>query len=269
MTIHVGFLLGRAPGPASVMGEILEHLRVHEVEASLHVLADDRLIPDELFGADVVALRGLDPAALDIASALERSDVRCCNTVSSTRTARDKRSAHRALSAAGLPVPQTFLAGSWREVADRAAERAVVVKAVDGSRGSGVFMTEGHGAQATPPFAPPYLVQERVHHDGFDRKLYVVGERVAGILRRWPPRSLKEKLGTRFLPGLRLRGLVLSAASALGLEICGIDVVEGATGPAIVDINAFPGFKGVPQAATWIADHLVETAQREDRQCVS
>jgi ribosomal protein S6--L-glutamate ligase len=267
MTIHVGFLLGREPGANSVMGKIQERLRLHEVESSLHVLADDRLIPHELLGADVVGLRALDLEALKAASALERAGVRCCNTVSSTRVARDKRKAHRALSSAGLPVPQMFVAESWREVTARAAKDGVVVKAIDGSRGSGVSIIERHGAPEIPPFAPPYVVQERIDHDGLDRKLYVVGDRVAGILRRWPATSSKEKLGVKFAPCLHLRGLALSAARVVGLEICGIDVVEGARGPAIVDINAFPGFKGVPEAATWIACHLLETAQEEARRC--
>lgn len=269
MTIHVGFLLGRAPGPASIMADILEAVRAQGAEATLHLMPGDLSIPAELFGAEVVALRGLDLAALELASALEHAGVRCCNTVSSTRAARDKRTAHRALSSAGLPVPRTFFAGSWQEVADGVGKRAAVVKAVDGSRGSGVFTTTGHGAQEMAPFPPPYLVQERIDHDGFDRKLYVVGDEVAGILRRWPPTSLKEKLGVRFVPALHLRNLALAAARALGLEVCGVDVVEGASGPAIVDINAFPGFKGVPRAGTCIADHLLQVAQREARPCAS
>ncbi len=269
MTIHVGFLLGRASGPTSIMADILEAVRAQGAEATLHLMPGDLSIPTELFGADVVALRGLSLAALEAAFALERAGVRCCNTASSTMAARDKRAAHGALSSAGLPVPQTFFAESWQEAAERAGGRAAVVKAVDGSRGSGVFMTAVHGAQGRPSFPPPYLVQERIDHDGFDRKLYVVGDGVAGILRRWPPTSLREKLGIRFDPALHLRTLALAAAQALGLEVCGVDVVEGASGPAIVDINAFPGFKGVPRAGASIADHLLWVAQREAQPCAS
>ncbi|MDQ4069776.1 MAG: hypothetical protein M3203_09965, partial [Actinomycetota bacterium] len=57
------------------------------------------------------------------------------------------------------------------------------------------------------------------------------------------------------------RRAAVAAGAALGLEIFGVDLVVGGDGPVVVDVNGFPGFKGVPPAAAWIADHLRAVAR--------
>jgi hypothetical protein len=40
-----------------------------------------------------------------------------------------------------------------------------------------------------------------------------------------------------------------------------VDFVVGADGPVIVDVNAFPGYRNVPDAVGWIADAAFATAR--------
>jgi ribosomal protein S6--L-glutamate ligase len=43
---------------------------------------------------------------------------------------------------------------------------------------------------------------------------------------------------------------------ALGLGLYGLDIVESPRGPVVVDLNYFPGYKGVPDVAPLIADYI-------------
>ncbi|MGH9799104.1 MAG: hypothetical protein ACRD82_01970 [Blastocatellia bacterium] len=40
----------------------------------------------------------------------------------------------------------------------------------------------------------------------------------------------------------------------------GLDIIESDRGPYVVDVNYFPGYKGVPNAAGLIADYIDDYA---------
>jgi len=141
------------------------------------------------------------------------------------------------------------------------------VKPYAGSRGVGVV--DGVSLPEREPFPGPFVVQERVDGDGLDRKLYVVGETVRGVLRAWPPRTLADKRGTAFVPSDDERQLALLTGRALGLELFGVDVLYGAAGPVVVDVNAFPGFKGVPDAASLLQHYLTKRVTHREVACAS
>jgi ribosomal protein S6--L-glutamate ligase len=54
----------------------------------------------------------------------------------------------------------------------------------------------------------------------------------------------------------QIRGLALFIGKVLGLEIYGIDIIETADGPYVIDVNYFPSMVGFPGAAERIADYL-------------
>jgi ribosomal protein S6--L-glutamate ligase len=49
-------------------------------------------------------------------------------------------------------------------------------------------------------------------------------------------------------------GLVLRTGKAFGLDIYGVDVLATPDGPVVVDVNAFPGFRGVAEAPAALAE---------------
>lgn len=254
----VAFLLGRRPSDESLLPDVLDRLEAggHRTEVHLVAEVDD---VEALAGCDLVVLRALQLPDLDRLGPLERAKTRCCNSVKGCRAARDKALAASLLEDAEVPTPRTTVAHGWDAVEELAAEIPIVVKPVLGSRGAGVVFVE-RGQRNEPPWPGPYLVQERVDGDGLDRKVYVVGGRVAGVLRRWPPASFEEKVGSSFVPGPEERRAALAAGAALGLDVFGVDLVPGPKGPTVVDVNAFPGFKGVPTAPMWLADHFAKLA---------
>ncbi len=164
------------------------------------------------------------------------------------------------LARAGLPVPSHYHCDGWAEARSAAAARSVVVKAADGTigRGSRVLFNDKTALPPEPPFPGPYVVEDRVAHDGTDRKLYVAGSHCFGLLKSWP--RPHEAVARPFSPSLELRSLALATGRAAGLDIFGVDVVIGPDGPVIVDLNVFPGFRGIPGAAEAVAGHVRKRA---------
>lgn len=60
----------------------------------------------------------------------------------------------------------------------------------------------------------------------------------------------------------RLSELARRAGATLGMEIYGVDILEGTNGLIIIDVNPFPGSRDVPDAARLIANNLVGIVTR-------
>jgi hypothetical protein len=71
----------------------------------------------------------------------------------------------------------------------------------------------------------------------------------------------------RFIPLTpALRKLALDVGKIFGLDIYGIDVVETPQGLAVLDINDFPSFGGVPRAVGRISEYVLHAAKRAEMQ---
>lgn len=250
MTGSIAFVLGRPAGPRSVLHEVWARLRGAGAQVTVATVADRDLLQDA-WSADLRVLKDLGPVPLRV---LADRGLACCNDASATVRSLDKPAVGRALRAAGVPVPDEVLLDDWRAVRRAAGSAPVVVKPRSGSQGEGVLLLDGP-APRTPPGPGPWLVQERVQGDGLDRKLYVVGDSVDAVLRTWPAPADRSGRPEEVDPVLA--SLARRAAAALGLEVCGVDVLVTADGPVVVDVNAFPGFKGVPGAAERLSAHLL------------
>lgn len=261
---RIVILEGKPHGPDSVIPAVVAELRRCGVSAAVRTMPTGRAgNPAEvLAGVDVVGLRHLSRRQLGDLAGLG-SVTTFCNSVEATATARDKAATYAGLVAGRLPLPATVIARSWAEVRALGGQ-PLIVKQFYGSGGSGVLPAPDGSVPVQAPFAGPYLVQELIRGDGIDRKIYVVGGNTAGVLRRWPPIGLHGRLGTAFTPTPDLAEIARATGAVLGLEVFGVDLVVSTAGPMVVDVNAFPGFKGVPGAARWIARHLVSRV-RQDR----
>lgn len=115
---------------------------------------------------------------------------------------------------------------------------------------------------ASVPFPGPYIVQDYIETDGSIHKLYVAGTQVRGLLK---PSMLAQQSDTRVTPfdvNADLALLARRTGDALGLDIFGFDVLYGRDGPVLIDVNPFPGFRGVSDAARLIANHIASLAPR-------
>lgn len=82
-----------------------------------------------------------------------------------------------------------------------------------------------------------------------------------GLLKRWPAQQPSDKRGVPFEVDSDLANIAHLAGKALSLEIYGVDILHGPHGSTIIDVNPFPGFRGITDAAELIAGHIMATAE--------
>ena len=254
-------LAGKPPKPGTILAEVAALLGRAGLDVSLALPNDrppqgvteppTRDIQDG--GVDLVVHRGLGPASSAVAR-YGMAGHELCNPWPAVGQDGDRVAILRALAAAGVPVPLSTRVDSWAEVRALACDGVVVVKRTRGAgRGQEVTST----ITAEPPFDGPYVVEPWIPNDGLDRKLYVAGDEVFGLLK---PSTLSAEHGGPAEPfevSGALRELGAGAAHAVGLHLCGVDVVLGSRGPVVVDVNPFPGYRGIPGAPRAVADHLL------------
>ena len=101
---------------------------------------------------------------------------------------------------------------------------------------------------------------ERVPHAGNDLKVFVAGEWMTATERPFPAASYADNLGrpSPLPPGVA--EVTREAGRLLGLDCFGCDFVQGPDGWTLVDVNAFPGYKGAvgaPEALAAEISHFV------------
>lgn len=215
---------------------------------------------------DLVVLKSGSPAALHLAAAAEGWGLPCVNSSAATRLAQDRLSAILLLQQAGLPVPCSRAVWLNPEQPPEPAAfggSALVVKAARGSQGQGIWPVQAAGLAGLVARLPagPYLVMAQVAHEGHDLKVYAVGGWMTAIRRPFPAPRLEDKLGTPATLPAEVARATAEVGRLLGLTCWGCDFVCGPDGWVLVDVNAFPGYKGARGAATALLDEIVRTVQ--------
>ncbi len=214
--------------------------------------------------ADLYLLKAHSPQAVAVARRLERQGGRVVNGAAATELCQDRvLMAYRARRA-GLPFPGTRRFARLSElrtglVGEPAPDLPLVIKSRISRRGDLVTHLDGPErlrALERDWAQEPVVVQGFIANDGWDYKLWVMGGRVFVGLRRSPLNGA-ERTATRSLdPGRLPPGwldLALTAGEVYGLRIYGVDILATDHGPVVVDVNPFPGFRGVPGAPEALA----------------
>lgn len=259
----VGLLERRHPDPrGSLLLELVPALRRHGAHVRLVHPDEGAHRLDRPSPWDVTLLKSGSPAALHLAAGAAAHGVPCLNDPEATRLAQDRLASTAVLAATGLPVPRSRLAWIGDDETpptDALDGRGpVLVKAMRGSQGRGLWTAEPGGLAAVRAALPPgpYVVMERVEAEGDDLKVFVAGPWMRAIHRPFPALTLAEKRGRpASIPG-EVADAARRAGAALGLTCYGCDFVRAAGGWWLVDVNAFPGYKGAAGAAGAIAVEL-------------
>lgn len=272
--IRVGLLERRHPPGhrGALVGTLVPELRsrgalvdVVHAEEGWHRL-------DERPRWDVVVLKSGSAAALHLASSAEAWGIPCVNGSDATRVAQDKLASSLMLQDAGLPIAPSHVAwlggvdgvGSLPSGLEALSWEKLLVKAARGSRGVGLWTAEaGELPSLLPSLSPgPYLLMGWVPHVGDDLKVFVAGAWMTAIERPFPAKTLEEKRGRPVDIPAGVEEIVRSTGDVLDLTCYGCDLVVGPAGWTVVDVNAFPGFKGVDQAAEAIASVIATAVDR-------
>jgi ribosomal protein S6--L-glutamate ligase len=214
---------------------------------------------------DLYVLKAQTELAHSIAGALHAVGAPILNPWPVAVMIKDKVAATRRLMAAGVPVPDTFVIASSQRLATLLEEGPLVVKPSRASKGRGArIVWDADEVEEVILGGGPLLAQRYQKPDGpdeADRKIYCIGGQLFGVLRKPSATTLREKCGEPFTITKELRDIAIRCADAFGVELFGLDLILREGIPYVVDIHAFPGFKGVTDAALRLADYIYATGR--------
>jgi ribosomal protein S6--L-glutamate ligase len=256
-------LVRRIPAvPSPVLVDVFALLRTRGFEVASAIPEELVIRSDELrVEHDLYILKSHTELALSLAGVLETLGAQLLNPYRSCIATQDKIVASRRLRAAGVPTPRSWVTGDLSLMQQIVEETPLILKPYRGHRGAGILIVRDPlELAALPPPQEPMLIQEHVTGSGEDVKLYVVGEHVFAVRKEFSPTSFTRP-GRPSAVDEDLRQIALACGGVLGLGLYGLDVLETETGPVVVDVNYFPGYKGVPGIAPLIAEYIEDYAQ--------
>ncbi|MFZ1250105.1 MAG: RimK family alpha-L-glutamate ligase [Candidatus Microsaccharimonas sp.] len=198
---------------------------------------------------------------------------------------RDKLRAYQIMAKAGVGIPKTVFAretANFEDVIELAGGTPLIIKVARGTHGNGVVLAETPKAakavmQAFYVEGVNFLVQEFVKESaGEDIRALVVGSRVVASVKR---QSLDDDFRSNTHQGgvgipVKLteeeKKTAIKAAKAMGLPICGVDMMRSAQGPLVLEVNSSASLK-TPETitkrdvATKIIEYIELNAKRRNK----
>ncbi|HAC55870.1 TPA: 30S ribosomal protein S6--L-glutamate ligase [Candidatus Saccharibacteria bacterium] len=198
---------------------------------------------------------------------------------------RDKLRAYQVLAKAGVGIPKTVFAretANFEDVIELAGGTPLIIKVARGTHGNGVVLAETPKAakavmQAFYVEGVNFLVQEFVAESaGTDIRALVVGNRVVTSIKR---QSLDDDFRSNTHQGgvgvvVKLtpeeEKTAVKAARAMGLPVCGVDMMRSNNGPVVLEVNSSASIK-TPElitkrdVATKIIEYVELNAKRRNK----
>ncbi len=193
---------------------------------------------------------------------------------------RDKLRSIQLLARAGIGIPKTVFTRNSAEIddlIDEMGELPVVIKLAHGTHGNGVVLAETKKAAKSVMQAfylmdddgTNILLQEFVRESaGMDIRAFVVGSQVVASMKR---QTIDDDFRSNLHQGgegtpVKLtdeeRKVAIKAARAMGLSICGVDMMRSERGPLVLEVNSSPGF-GIEQVTNHnVAEKIIEYVEQ-------
>ncbi|SFT76690.1 SSU ribosomal protein S6P modification protein [Lishizhenia tianjinensis] len=202
-------------------------------------------------------------------------------TVSSNglSNSRDKLRSLQLLTKKGVGMPKTVFtnySNNVEHLIDAVGGAPIVIKLLEGTQGLGVVLAESKKAaesvlEAFNGLKARVIVQEFIKESrGADIRAFVVDGKVVGAMKRQGKegefRSNLHRGGSAKIIELseREEETAIRAAKALNLGIAGVDMLQSARGPLVLEVNSSPGLEGIERATHKdIAGEIIEYLQRK------
>jgi ribosomal protein S6--L-glutamate ligase len=222
--------------------------------------------------ADLYLLKSHSPQALDLAHALEEKGALVVNSWASSVACQDRVLMAQRMREANLPWPYTW---SFTTLGSMLTDHnfltnlpfPLIIKSYYSHRGDlvdkvhSIGQLEALGAEWSEE---PVVLQEFATGDGWDIKLWVIDQQIFAARRRTPLEANASREDFPIAPG-ELPGewahIALEIGRVFNMRLYGVDLLITERGPMIVDVNSFPGFRGVPGADNALVNLVQHIAQ--------
>jgi ribosomal protein S6--L-glutamate ligase len=193
----------------------------------------------------------------------EQMDVYTPNSANGIANSRDKLRSLQILSRHDVGLPDTTFVRDRQDVIPairRVGGAPVIIKLLEGTQGIGVMLApDAKTAEAmleTLQSAKQNVLLQRfvAESKGRDIRALVVGDRVVAAIRRVAQ-------GDEFRSNVHRGGIAepvdlsdeyeqtaVRSAQIMGLRVAGVDLLEGADGPLVLEVNSSPGLEGIETA---------------------
>jgi ribosomal protein S6--L-glutamate ligase len=197
---------------------------------------------------------------------------------------RDKLRSLQILSRQGVDMPKTVFASNKsnaKDIIKLIGGTPLVLKILEGTQGVGVVLVETQKAAKSVLDAfygmdVNLLVQEFIEEaGGADIRAIIVDGEVVGAMKRQGSegdfRSNLHQGGSATVHKLsrKEKSVAIAAAKAMGLGVCGVDMIESKRGPLVMEVNSSPGLEGIEKAtgidiAGKIMDYIARNVTPEE-----
>lgn len=200
---------------------------------------------------------------LAVVRQFEQMDVYTPSPSNGIANSRDKLRAIQILSRHDVAIPATTFVRDHEDVLpaiERVGGAPVVIKLLEGTQGIGVILApDTKVAEAVietlQSARQNVLIQRFIAESrGRDVRALVIGDRVVAAMRRVAKgdefRSNVHRGGTVEAVDLdaEFQRVAVQAAQIMGLRVAGVDMLESADGPVVMEVNSSPGFEGIERA---------------------
>ncbi len=214
----------------------------------------------------------------------EQMGVPVLNSAASIMQSRDKLRSMQILSRHDIGMPPTAFVRRKEDVLpaiENVGGAPVIIKLLEGSQGVGVILADtvkiAEAIVETLQSAKQNVLLQKfvAESKGKDIRAFVVGGRVVAAMRRVAKgqefRSNVHRGGSTeavtLSPEFELTAV--KAAQIMGLKVAGVDMLEGLTGPQVMEVNSSPGLEGIEGAtgidlAGAIIDYIEDQVQFPD-----
>jgi len=191
---------------------------------------------------------------------------------------RDKLRSLQLLSRDGVGLPVTAFAHDSKrtdDLLDIVGGAPVVIKLLEGTQGIGVVLADTNRSavsvvEAFRGAGVNILLQEFIKEaGGTDIRAIVVGGKVVAAMKRTGAegdfRSNLHRGGSAEVIKLspEERSTAVRSAKAMGLNVCGVDMLRSNHGPVVMEVNSSPGLEGVENATGLdIAGMIIEYLEK-------
>lgn len=274
---------GSAPGAGLTVGVLVEqrYLAQRQPASMMAALAargcSVRLIDPQnasetgddgwLRSLDIVVARGRSQDLLNLLAAAESHGLPALNSHAAISAVHNKVEMTARLAAGRLPMPRTYIDTMERLAARLApAHYPLIVKPIFGDNARGIQVFQSADELRAVQSCEPVIGQRFLDTDGFDVKLYAIGYEV-WVVRKPSPLAANTSAEPELLPLTReAYEIARRCGKVFGLQLYGVDCVATPRGLAVIEVNDYPNYSGVPQAGERLARHVEHCLDRERTQ---